>query len=68
MEMALSMGMFEELDQNEMMEANGGRFVGGIAAGMVIDGVIIAVTGKSAGQWVATGIHAVGNWLWPSLP
>ncbi|MDS2528224.1 hypothetical protein RKU06_00120, partial [Streptococcus pneumoniae] len=36
----------------------GGVFVGYLAAS-VIDGVVIAATGKSGGEWVATAIRSV---------
>lgn len=35
----------------------------GVVDGMVVDGVIISTTGKSGGEWVATGIKAGFKWI-----
>jgi len=68
MEMVLNNNDFEELNQTEMMEADGGiGFLAGLAIGfvctVVIDGVVIATTGKSCGEWTAEGIHEGVEWI-----
>lgn len=50
---------FNELRQNETETINGGiGFWGGIAigigAGYIVDGVLIAATGKSGAEWVVS--------------
>lgn len=51
---------FCELNENEMMTTEGGSvliFIGGIAAGILVEGVTKAATGKSASDWVAESIQ-----------
>ena len=56
------MQTFEVLNSNEMEQVDGGiGLVGGILIGFVAEGVIIATTGKSAGEWVATGLDYAGQ-------
>ncbi len=56
---------FCELNENEMMMVEGGGFLiflGGIAAGILVEGITKAATGKSASDWVAEGFNwAVGK-------
>jgi len=59
---------FKELTNDEMHQIQGGLgpifWTGvGVVAGMVVDGVIISTTGKSGGEWVATGIKAGFKWI-----
>ncbi|MBZ4647223.1 MAG: hypothetical protein PWR27_1945 [Petroclostridium sp.] len=55
---------FVELNHDEMDSVNGGvGFVAGLAIGVAVgwvaDGILKSTTGKSGGDWVATGIDAV---------
>jgi len=38
-------------------------FVGGVAVGYVVDGVVINMSGQSVGEWVSDGIDGVVNWF-----
>lgn len=38
-------------------------FVGGVAVGYVVDGVVINMSGQSVGEWVSDGIDGVINWF-----
>lgn len=71
MEMTLNNG-FCEMSQDESMTTEGG--IGllascaiGFVGGVLVDGVVIAATGQSCGEWVAdginAGINAVKNWF-----
>lgn len=66
----MEMKNFEALNAEEMEQIDGGEgLLIGIAVGFLVDGVIIATTGKSAGEWVATGIDyaaqkAVDTYRW----
>lgn len=55
---------FCEMSQEEMENIDGG-FWGAFLAGAVVDGVVIAATGKSCGEWAAKGIKYVYNGLKP---
>ena len=63
MEMAKN-NAFVDLSDNEMMQVDGGLgFWAGLAVGFCVDGVVIALTSKSCGEWVATGIKAGTAWV-----
>ena len=58
--------MFTELKREEIVDINGGvGFVAGLAIGVAVgwvaDGILTASTGKSGGEWVATGINSMKN-------
>lgn len=60
MEMALNMGAFEALDQQEMMEIDGGGPVENFALTIVtwlVDGISKFATGKSVADHIADGIQ-----------
>lgn len=57
MELAMKNG-FNEMSQNEMELVDGGvapvvAFLGGMAIGYIVDGVVQGVTGRSVGGWIA---------------
>lgn len=61
MELAMKNG-FDEMPQNEMELVDGGIaqivvFLGGMAVGYIVDGVVQGVTGKSIGGWIASTIR-----------
>lgn len=59
---------FCEMNEMEMREFEGGvGVIEGLLLGFVVDGVIIAATGKSAGEWCAEGIKAVGDLFKPEI-
>lgn len=59
---------FCEMNEMEMQEVDGGvGFVEGMLIGFVVDGIIIVTTGKSAGEWCAEGIKAVGDLFKPEV-
>jgi lactobin A/cerein 7B family class IIb bacteriocin len=54
---------FDDLTQDQIMSVNGGAipFVVGIGIGVVVswvaDGVLIATTGKSGGEWIGLALN-----------
>lgn len=58
---------FCEMNEMEMQEVDGGAIgpLGWMFLGFVVDGVLIASTGKSAGQWCADAIKETANLFKP---
>ncbi|MGN0316510.1 MAG: hypothetical protein ACI4E1_01085 [Lachnospira sp.] len=49
---------FCEMEEQELVTTDGG-FWGALIAGFLVDGVVVAVTGKSSAEWAAKGITYV---------
>lgn len=46
----------EEMTNKDVCCTNGGGFWGGFWAGALIDGAVMAITGKSTAEWCAEGM------------
>lgn len=58
----MEMKTFEELNSVEMEQIDGGiGFFTGMVIGFLVDGLITATTGQSAGEWVADGLDYAGQ-------
>ncbi len=58
----MEMKTFEELNSVEMEQIDGGiGFFAGMVIGFLVDGLITATTGQSAGEWVADGLDYAGQ-------
>ena len=58
----MEMKTFEELNAVEMEQIDGGiGWLGGMVIGFLVDGLITATTGQSAGEWVADGLDYAGQ-------
>lgn len=62
MEMAMNMGAFKELDQQEMLEVDGGDgLLLGLFVSAIVDGALKATTGQGLSDWVAVGIKGAAQ-------